>query len=131
MDAGKPGGSGLGKLVDDNGGVVAHRLGVGHGAHIGVAALGSRAATALDGLLVLKAGVAEMHVDVHEAGDDVLSGRINDLAALSGLDAFAELADLAVVAHKHVEHGVEPDLGVDEVATLKQQHCLHLQEEDR
>ena len=131
MDAGKPGGGSLGKLVDDNGGVVAHGLGVGHGAHIGVAALGSRAATALDGLLVLKAGVAEMHVDVHETGDDVLSGRINDLAALSGLNAFAELADLAIVAHENVEHGVEPNLGVDEMATLKQQHCLHLQEEDR
>ena len=131
MNAGKPGSSSLGKLVDDNRSVIAHGLGVGHGAHVGVAALGSRAATALDGLLVLKAGVAEMHVNVHKARDDVLSGCINDLATLSGLDAFAELADLAVVAHENVEHGVEPNLGVDEMATLKQQHCLHLQGEDR
>ena len=131
MDAGKPGGGSLGKLVDDNRSVIAHGLGIGHGAHIGVAALGSRAATALDGLLVLKAGVAEMHMDVHKTGDDVLAGRINDPAALSGLNAFAELANLAVVAHKNVEHGVEPNLGVDEMATLKQQHCLHLQEEDK
>ena len=118
MDAGKPGGSSLGNLVDDNRGVVAHGLGVGHGAHIGVAALGSRAATALDGLLVLKAGVAEMHMTVHKTGRNRQSRRVKDLTAVGRYDFLRDFRNHAVVTDEHIAQRVRPRPRVEHAAIL-------------
>ena len=61
-----------------------------------------------------------MHVHVDKAGDDVLAGQVQDLAALRGVDARAHLGDRAVVGDEDVADPVGPDLRVDDMASLKQ-----------
>ena len=62
-------------------GVVVHRRGVGHGADGGESARGRRARSALDGLGMLEAGLAQVHVHVDEAGRDDQPGRVEHLGA--------------------------------------------------
>ena len=115
-------------LVADLGAVVGHRVGVGHRGHVGESAVGGRAGAGLDGLLVLEAGVAEVHVHVHEAGHEVLAGGVDDLRALRRLEALPHLGDLVAV-NEHVADVVEAQLRVDDVRALKQiRHCSLLPE---
>ena len=71
-----------------------------------------------DILLQLVAGLAQMHVDVHEAGDDDLPAQVA-LDALLHRKVLADLDDLPV-AHEDVGRFVRTDLRVDHVGVLKQ-----------
>lgn len=68
-------------LLDHTGGV-GDREGVGHGEHGGVAAGGRRARARQHGLGVLAARFTQMGVQVDEAREEHLSGRVDDLGAL-------------------------------------------------
>ena len=121
------GGNGL--HVFDHGAVIGHRIGVGHRADAGEAALHSGAGFALDGALVLVAGLAQMHMHVHEAGNEILTSKIDNLAAvICKIDVhFGDLIalDFHIKAHRCV------DLGIDNISVLKQQgHYRHLQAAD-
>ena len=110
-------------LVADLGARVGHGVGVGHGGHVGEAAVDGRGGARLDGLLVLEAGVAEVDVHVHEAGDEVLVVRVDDGRALGGLERLGHSGDL-VALDQNVAEAVETDLRVDDVGALKQKcHC--------
>ena len=127
-DVAEAGVAGAVDLVADLGAGVGHRVGVGHRGHVGEAAVGRRAGSGLDGLLVLEAGVAEVHVHVHEAGHEVLAGGVDDAGALGGLEALPHRGDLVAV-DEHVTDVVEAHLGVDDVGRLKQiRHCSLLPE---
>jgi hypothetical protein len=64
--------------------VIVRRLGVGHGHHGGEAAGGSRAGTRLDGFVILAARLAQVHVQVDEAGDDQAARGRHDRGARGG-----------------------------------------------
>ena len=120
--------AGVVELVADLGAGIGHRVGVGHGRHVGESAVRCRAGAGLDGLLVLEAGVTEVHVHVHKAGHQVLAAGVDDLAALGRLEALPHGSDLAVV-DKHVADAIEVDLRIDRVRTPKQKgHCSLLPE---
>jgi len=115
-------------LVADLGAGVGHGVGVGHRGDVGEAAVGRRTAARLDGLLVLEAGVAEVHVHVDETRDEVLAGRVDDLGVRRRLEADADLDDVLVV-DEHVTDVVKTHLRVDDVGTPKQKrHCSLLPE---
>ena len=63
----------------DHPGVVGHRVGVGHRADGGVAAEGGRPRPGLDGLGVLAARLAQVHVQVDQAGADDQPVAVDDL----------------------------------------------------
>ena len=116
------------ELVADLGAGVGNRVGVGHGGHVSEATVRCRASAGLDGLLVLEAGVAEVHVHVDKAGHQVLAACIDDLAALGRLEALPHGSDFAVV-DEHVADAIEVDLRIDRVRTPKQKgHCSLLPE---
>lgn len=77
-------------LLDDAGGV-GDREGVRHGEHGGVAAGGGGAGAGEDGLGVLAAGLAQVGVQVDEAGEDLALG-LDDGRTLGG-QAGADLRD--------------------------------------
>ena len=106
--------------VFDHGAIVGHRVGVGHGAHAGEAAMGRGARAAGDVFLVLETGFAQMHVHVDKARYQHLARQIDLFGALGG-KALAHLGDFAVF-DQHVAYFVELDLRVDDVGILKQ-HC--------
>ena len=115
-------------LVADLGAGVGHRIGVGHRGHVGEAAVGRGAGAGLDGLLVLEAGVAEVHVHVHETGNEVLAGGVDDLGIGGRLEALPHARDLLAV-DEHVADVVEAHLGIDDMGRLKQiRHCSLLPE---
>ena len=121
------GSAGLDELHD--GAVVGNGVGVGHGAHAGEAALGSSAGAALDVLFDLIAGLTQMDVHVHQAGDEVLAGKVADLGSLGG-EILANLGDLVAV-NQDVNDTVKLDGRVDDVGVLKKQgHYRHLQAAD-
>ena len=121
------GSTGLDELHD--GAVIGDGIGVGHGAHAGKAALGSCAGTALDVLFDLVAGLAQMHVHIHQTGDEVLAGKVADLGSLDG-EILADLGDLVAV-NQDVNDTVKLDGRVDDVGILKKQgHYRHLQAAD-
>ena len=113
----------------DDGAVIGDGVGVGHGAHAGKAALGRRAGTALDVLFDLIAGLTQVNVHVHQAGDEVLAGKIADLGSLGG-EVLADLGDLVTV-DQDVDDTVKLDRRIDDVGILKKQgHYRHLQAAD-
>ena len=121
------GSTGLDELHD--GAVIGDGIGVGHGAHAGKAALGSRAGAALDVLFDLVAGLAKVNVHIHQAGDEVLAGKVADLGSLDG-EFLADLGDLVAV-NQDVNDTVKLDGRVDDVGILKKQgHYRHLQAAD-
>ena len=121
------GSTGLDELHD--GAVIGDGIGVGHGAHAGKAALGSCASTALDVLFDLVAGLAKVNVHIHQAGDEVLAGKVADLGSLDG-EILADLGDLVAV-NQDVNDTVKLDGRVDDVGILKKQgHYRHLQAAD-
>ena len=121
------GSTGLYELHD--GTVIGDGIGVGHGAHAGEAALGSCAGAALDVLFDLIAGLAKVNVHIHQAGDEVLAGKVADLGSLDG-EILADLGDLVAV-NQDVNDTVNLDGRVDDVGILKKQgHYRHLQAAD-
>ena len=121
------GSAGLDELHD--GAVIGDGIGVGHGAHAGKAALGSRASAALDVLFDLVAGLAKMNVHIHQAGNEVLAGKVADLGSLDG-EILADLGDLVAV-NQDINDTVKLDGRVDDVGILKKQgHYRHLQAAD-
>ena len=121
------GSAGLDELHD--GAVIGDGIGVGHGAHAGKAALGSCAGAALDVLFDLVAGLAKVNVHIHQAGDEVLAGKVADLGSLDG-EILADLGDLIAV-NQDVNDTVKLDGRVDDVGILKKQgHYRHLQAAD-
>ena len=121
------GSAGLDELHD--GAVIGDGIGVGHGAHAGEAALGSCAGAALDVLFDLVAGLAKVNVHIHQAGDEVLAGKVADLGSLDG-EILADLGDLVAV-NQDVNDTVKLDGRVDDVGILKKQgHYRHLQAAD-
>ena len=70
----------LDDVAGDRGAVV-HRLGVRHAADGGESARRRGARPALDGLGVLEAGLAQVHVHVDEAGRDDQPGRVEHFGA--------------------------------------------------
>ena len=121
------GSAGLDEL--NNGAVIGNGVGVGHGAHAGEAALGSCAGAALDVLFDLVAGLAQVDVHVHQAGDEVFTGKVADLGSLGG-EVLADLGDLVAV-DQDVNDTVKLDGRVDDVGILKKQgHYRHLQAAD-
>ena len=121
------GSAGLDELHD--GAVIGDGIGVGHGAHAGEAALGSSAGAALDVLFDLVARLAQMHVHIHQAGDEILAGKVADLGSLGG-EVLADLGDLVTV-DQDVDDTVKLDGRIDDVGILKKQgHYRHLQAAD-
>ena len=121
------GSAGLDELND--GTVIGNGIGVGHSAHAGEAALGSCAGAALDVLLDLVARLAQVDVHVHQARDEVLTGKVADLGSLGG-EVLADLGDLVAV-DQDVNDTVKLDGRVDDVGILKKQgHYRHLQAAD-
>ena len=104
------------------------RLGnrVRHAADIREAAVGSRQRAGEDGLLVLQAGLAQMHVAIHQAGHQHATRQVADLAAFGG-QIPPHFRDGTVVGDLHIAHAVQPDSGVHQVRILNQQcHFRHL-----
>ena len=109
--------------------VVDNGLGVGHAAHRREAAVSRRARSGSDVFLLLEAGLAQMHVHVHQARNHDLAGKVALDALLHG-QALAHLDDLAV-ADQDVGRFVQTHLRVDHTGVLKQQsHLRSLREED-
>jgi hypothetical protein len=94
-------------------------LGVGHGHHGGEAAPGGGAAAGLDGLLRLKAGLAEVHVDVHQAGAHDAAGGVDGGVALK---VFADLRDCCAIEEDIQVFG-DAAGGIDDVAVFD--YCGH------
>ena len=70
-----------------------------------------------------------MDVHVHQAGNEVLAGKVADLGALGG-EILADLGDLVAV-NQNVNDTVKLDRRVDDVGILKKQgHYRHLQAAD-
>ena len=121
------GSAGLDELHD--GAVIGDGVGVGHGTNAGEAALGSCAGAALDVLFDLVAGLAQVDVHVHQARNEVLTGKVADLGSLGG-EVLADLGDLVAV-DQDVNDTVKLDGRVDDVGILKKQgHYRHLQAAD-
>ena len=98
IDADRARGTRLGQdVVRDRAGVVG-RLRVRHAADGGEAAGGGGAGAGLDRLLVLVAGLAQVHVHVDEPWADDLAARVEDLGAGDGpLEPRAAAGDQAVL----------------------------------
>ncbi len=104
----------------EQGGVVHHRLGVGHAEGGDVTARRRGRRGGRDVLFVLATGRAEVRVQVDEPRQDEHAGRVDHARVLAGLEALADLGDLALL-DEHVLHGVGARLGVDDAAALDQQ----------
>ena len=91
--------------------------GVGHGGHGGKSARGSSGGAGGDGFLVGLAGLAQVDVNVDEAGRDGEAGGIEDFSAVGQLE-LAGSSDLgnAAVLEQNVFCGVDAGGGIDEVA---------------
>ena len=121
------GSAGLNELHD--GAVIGDGIGVGHGAHAGEAALGSSAGATLDVLFDLVARLAQVHVHIHQTGDEILAGKVADLGSLGG-EVLADLGDLVTV-DQDVDDTIKLDRRIDDVGILKKQgHYRHLQAAD-
>ena len=70
-----------------------------------------------------------MHVHIHQAGDEILAGKVADLGSLGG-EVLADLGDLVTV-DQDVDDTVKLDGRIDDVGILKKQgHYRHLQAAD-
>ena len=122
-------GGGDGLDVLDHDAVVGDGVGVGHGAHAGEATLGGSGGLGLDVALGLEAGLTQVDVHIHQAGNEVLAGQVDDLGALVA-EVLADGGDL-VVLDEDVYTSVKLDRRVDDVGILKKQgHYRHLQAAD-
>jgi hypothetical protein len=97
VDARPAGAPRLGDDVLGHRPVVVDRIGVGHAGDAGEAARRRRPRAALDRLLVLLPRLAQVDVDVDEAGADDAAGGVEGAHPAGGLDAAADLGDLAVL----------------------------------
>ena len=105
--------------------VVDGGLGVGHAGDRREAAMRGGAGARGDVLLLLQAGVAQVDVNVDEAGHEDLAGQVA-LDALGHLEIVSDLHD-AAVADEDVADLVEIDLGIDDAGVSKHQchdRCL-------
>ena len=87
----------------DPGDVVDHRVGVGQADHGGDAAGRRGAAGAVHGLLVLLAGLADLHAHVDQAGRQAGAAAVDPLRAFRdavGEEAGPEIGDLAVLGEQ-------------------------------
>ncbi len=109
---------GLGEDVVRHRAVVVDRARVRHAAHGGEPAGGRGPRAGRDGLLVLLAGLAQVHVHVDESGTDDLAGRVDDLDVGGRLEAPPEPHDLAVLDQevldgvdvvRRIDHAPAPD----------------------
>ena len=101
-----------GQDVVGDGAVVVDREGVGHAAHGGEPAGRGRARPAGNGLLVLVARLAQVGVDVDEAGADDLARRVDDGGPGVGIEGLADprdpsLGDQQVLDRVHPRRGIE------------------------
>ena len=101
-------------LLDHAGGV-GDRLGVGHRVHGGEPAEGGGRRTALDGLGVLAAGLAQVGVQVDQAGQRDQALGVDDLGA-RGAEPAADLGDRAVLEQQVGGLGAEDGGALDQVA---------------
>ena len=111
---GRGGTGGLDEL--DGAGVVGDGRGVGHAHHGGETAGGGGLRTGEDGLLVRLAGLAEMDVDVDEAGADDEAAGV-DHARLFLLRA-SELGDELAAGNEDIALGVALSGGVDDATVF-------------
>src|SRR6185437_11964788 len=98
-------------------GIVVHRAGVGHGADGGEAAGGGGARSGFDGLLVLEAGLAQMHVQINEPGRDDHPGAIEHARPVDG-NLRTQILD-AIALNHHVADAVQPDRGIGQSPVLE------------
>src|SRR5262249_21132935 len=91
-----------------------------HRAHGGEAAGGRGARARRHGLLVLLARLAQMHVQVDEAGADDFAGGVEHPRTLRDREALADALD-AIALQQHVLHCVHRGRGVDHAAVLDEQ----------
>jgi len=111
-----------GGLLDEEGhlrATVADRFGVGHRGDPGEPTMGRGPTAAGDGLLVFITGLPQMHVDVHQTGDQHLAGEVHDLG-VRRLETLSHRHDAAIL-DEHVTDGIKPCRRVDDPGTLKQQ----------
>ena len=142
--AGKPLGAGTNRIdarasrlpgalfekILDHGARIDHGIGVGHGYDTREPAMGGSAHTGDDVFLVLLARIAEVHVHVDHAGDEVLARAILHEKLLGQSDIRADGND-ETIAHEDVRYLVNPVLRIDHMGIFKQQrHCLRLQAVD-
>ena len=80
----------------NHGGGVCHGQGVRHGEHRGVAAQGCCAGAGLDGFGGLVAGLTQVGVDVHQAGQRHLACRLDNLC-VCGVNVLCDAANHAVL----------------------------------
>lgn len=91
--------------------------------------LAAAAGLGLDVALGLEAGLTQVDVHIHQAGNEVLAGEVDDLGALVA-EVLADGGDL-VVLDEDVYTSVKLDRRVDDVGILKKQgHYRHLQAAD-
>ncbi len=102
---------------------VVDRVRVGHRADGGEAARGRRGEPRRDRLGVLAPGLAQVRVQVDEAGQDQKARGVEHLG-VAGLDAVADLDD-AAVGEQHVEAAVLPGRRIDELAAADQELAAH------
>ena len=86
-------------------GVIVHRLGVGHGADRREPARGRRARSALDGLGMLEARLAQMHVHVDEPRRHDQPRRVDNFRARPSREIRPDALDDAVL-DPHIRHAV-------------------------
>ena len=125
VDAGKTELNATVDLIAHAGARIGDGVGVGHGGHVGIAAMGSSSDAGLNVLFVLEARIAEMHVHIHKARHKHLAGTVDDLNAVRSLDHIVERRDSRAI-DEHVFNGIQAHLGIYYACALKQYHCLLL-----
>ena len=103
--------------------VVGHRVGVGHRAHRCEATRRSRPGSRRHRLRILAPRLAQMDVDVHEAGRHDLALAVDDLRPVGRRELFLERLDLAV-HYEEIRHGIVVLRGIHDPPAL-QEHRLH------
>ena len=81
---------------------VGDRIGVGHREHGGVSAQSRCCRTGFDILGIFPAGLAQMGVQIDEAGQQDLAGGVDDIGIVGYRQPGADVRDLAV-GHQHVD----------------------------
>src|SRR5579863_4458467 len=106
-------------------GCVIHRRGIGHRGDGCESAGGSSGGTRGDGLLVALSGLAQVHMNVDQAGGNGETGRIENLGSVDGLElsGCADLGD-ATVFEQDVFGRVHTGGGVDQL-TIANQNRVH------
>ena len=105
---------------------VGDRIGVGHREYRGVATESRCRRTGLDILGILPAGFAKVRVQVHQARQQYLAGRVDHLGVATGSQCGADLGDLAV-RHQNVDRitlPVQPDALDQNRLRYRRRHTL-------